>query len=203
MKVLPNMDDNVVIRNDTGNPMHPETENSVPLPGRKHAMAVVLTLGLTLGNNAVAENCGRVSAYWQTNLKSLVENITSCDPSRWQSCSQAAAIHYDLMHGSLGQRATRCNLQTATVPGHDYTEPQRADTRRCLTARKDLRNIFEIRALARMACAAAREGGDNQQWLDSQCTTYRSQMSNYHLSFRTVAQHCEVDYEQKVATLDE
>lgn len=171
--------------------------------GKKHAMAVALTLGLTVANSAIAENCGRVSAYWQTNLQSLVENISSCDASKWQSCSQAAAIHYDLLHGSLGQRATSCNLQTSAVPGHDYTEPQTTDTRRCLSARTDLRDIFETRALARLACAAAREGGDDQEWLDSQCKIYRSQMTNYHLSFRNVAQHCELDYEQLVATLDD
>ena len=180
--------------------MHPDTRNRY---SKRHAMALVLTLGLTVANNAIAENCGRVSAYWHTNIQSLIENIGSCDTSQWQSCSQAAAIHYDLLYGSLGQRASSCNLQTSAIPGHDYTEPQSTDTRRCLSARNDLRDIFETRALARMACAAAREGGDDQEWLDSQCKIFRSQMSNYHLSFRKVAQHCELDYEQLVATLDE
>lgn len=169
----------------------------------KSARAVALVLGLTVVNTAIAENCGRVNAYWHTNMQSLVENIGSCDSSSWQSCSQAAAIHYDLMFGSLGQRATSCGLQTPSVPGRDYTEPQATDTRSCLNARNNLKDIFETRALARLACAAAREGGDDQEWLDSQCKMYRSQMSNYHLSFRSVAQHCELDYEQLVATLDD
>ena len=134
----------------TGNPMHPENQQRYSKRFGKHAMAVVLTLGLTVANTAIAENCGRVSAYWQTNLQSLVENISSCDSSRWQSCSQAAAIHYDLLYGSLGQRAESCNLQTSAIPGHDYTEPQTTDTRRCLSARDDLRDIFETRALARL-----------------------------------------------------
>jgi len=168
-----------------------------------NARAVALILGLTVTSTAIAENCGRVNAYWHTNMQSLVENIGSCDSSSWQSCSQAAAIHYDLMFGSLGQRATSCGLQTPAVPGRDYTEPQATDTRSCLSARNDLKDIFETRALARLACAAAREGGDDQEWLDSQCKMYRSQMSNYHLSFRSVAQHCELDYEQLVATLDQ
>lgn len=168
--------------------------------GKQHALA--LSIGLLLAGNAVAENCGRVNAYWNTNMVSLLENISGCDSSAWQKCSQAAAIHYDLIAGSLGQRASTCGLQTPAVPGQDYTEPQATDTRSCLSARNDLRDIFETRALARLACAAAREGGDDQEWLDSQCSIYRSQMSNYHLSFRSVAQHCELDYEQLVATLD-
>jgi len=89
------------------------------------------------------------------------------------------------------------------VPGRDYTQAQATDSQRCSTARDDLREIFETRALARMACAAARAGGDDQEFLDSQCKLYRSQMSNYHLSFRSVAQQCDVDYKQLVATLDE
>jgi len=117
--------------------------------------------------------------------------------------SQAAAIHYDLIAGSLGQRAASCGLATEAVPGRDYTQAQATDSQRCSTARDDLREIFETRALARMACAAARAGGDDQEFLDSQCKLYRSQMSNYHLSFRSVAQQCDVDYKQLVATLDE
>lgn len=135
-------------------------------------------------------------------MQSLVENINDCDSTSWQKCSQAAAIHYDLIAGSLGQRAATCGIKTADIPGRDYSEPLATDSRRCLNARNDLRDIFETRALARLACAAARAGGDDQEWLDSQCKLYRSQMTNYHLSFRTVAQHCEVDYEQLVATID-
>ncbi len=168
--------------------------------GKLHALALIF--GLTLANGAIAENCGRVQSYWNTNYHSLVENINECDTNSWQSCSQAAAIHYDLISGSLGQRAESCGLQTPLVPGQDYTEPQTTDTQHCLNARDDLRGIFETRALARMACAAARAGGDDQEWLDSQCKLYRSQMTNYHLSFRTVAQQCKVDYKQLVATLD-
>ncbi len=164
--------------------------------------ALALFFGITLANSAIAENCGRVSAYWNTNMQDLVANISDCDQSAWQKCSQAAAIHYDLRFGSLGQRAESCGWSTASVPGRDYTAPQATDTQHCLSARDDLKDVFETRALARLACAAAREGGDDQEWLDSQCKLYRSQMSNYHLSFRTVAQHCEIDYEQLVATLD-
>jgi len=108
--------------------------------GKNSVAAITLTLGLCLANNAIAENCGHVSAYWQTNMKSLVESISSCDASKWQSCSQAAAIHYDLIYGSLGQRAHSCNLQTSAVPGKDYTKPQSTDTRRCLHARGNLRS---------------------------------------------------------------
>lgn len=164
--------------------------------------ALTLVLGLTIANTAIAENCGRVNAYWKTNMQSLVDNISGCDSTAWQKCSQAAAIHYDLISGSLGQRAATCGITTESVPGRDYTEPQATDSKRCLNARTDLRDIFETRALARLACAAARAGGDDQEWLDSQCKLYRSQMTNYHLSFRSVAQHCEVDYKQLVATLD-
>ena len=168
--------------------------------GMRHALAVVF--GLSIAGSAIAENCGRVNAYWNTNMASLVENISGCDSNAWQKCSQAAAIHNDLISGSLGQRAAHCGLSTPTVPGHDYTEAQSADTQSCSVARGELRNIFETRALARLACATARAGGDDQEWLDSQCKLYRSQMSNYHLAFRSVAQHCEIDYEQQVAKLD-
>ena len=60
--------------------MHPDTRNRY---SKRHAMALVLTLGLTVANNAIAENCGRVSAYWHTNIQSLIENIGSCDTSQW------------------------------------------------------------------------------------------------------------------------
>lgn len=169
--------------------------------GKKYVLALVS--GLTLANSAMAENCTRVHAYWTTNMQSLVDNISGCDTTSWQKCSQAAAIHYDLIEGSLGQRAATCGIATNDVPGRDYSKPLATDSQRCLTARSDLREIFEMRALARLACAEARAGGDDQEWLDSQCKLYRSQMANYHLSFRSVAQHCEVDYEQLVATLEE
>lgn len=179
-----------------------QTARSTQRHGKKHVQAISLVIGLMLANSALAENCGRVNAYWHTNMQSLVENINGCDSSSWQKCSQAAAIHYDLISGSLGQRAQSCGLSTPAVPGRDYTDPTATDTQRCLNARNNLRDIFETRALARLACAAAREGGNDQEWLDSQCKLFRSQMSNYHLSFRSVAQHCELDYEQLVATLD-
>ena len=167
------------------------------------ALAAVLSCGALFSANAIAENCGRVNAYWHTNMQSLVENISGCDSNAWQKCSQAAAIHFDLREGSLGQRAEQCGLTTPAVPGWDYTAPQAADSNSCLTARENLREIFETRALARMACAAAREGGDDQEWLDSQCALFRSQMSNYHLPFRTLVQSCAVDYQEVVATLSE
>lgn len=177
------------------------TQRTAKLPATLQALAIFC--GLTLANSAIADNCGRVSAYWNTNMKDLVASISDCDSKSWQKCSQAAAIHYDLRFGSLGQRAESCGMATAAVPGRDYTAPQSTDSQHCLSARDDLRDIFETRALARLACAAARAGGDDQEWLDSQCKLYRSQMSNYHLSFRSVAQHCELDYEQLVATLDQ
>jgi len=169
-----------------------------------HRKLALLAACLTLSVSSIvkAEDCSRVSAYWYTNMVSLVENITECDTFAWQKCSQAAAIHYDLVAGSLAQRADSCGLNPPDVPGWDYTEPQAADTGMCLTARGDLRETFDTRAMARMACAAAREGGDDQEWLNSQCEMYRSQMGNYHLKFREVANHCELDHEQLVATLD-
>ncbi len=178
------------------NPAHPTTRTL-----KRNALAAVLAC-FTFVNTAAADNCGRVTAYWHTNMQSLVENINGCDSFAWQKCSQAAAIHYDLLLGSLGQRVESCGFAKPSVPGWDYTEPQATDTNSCLTARDDLREIFETRAMARLACAAAREGGDDQDWLDSQCKMYRSLMTNYHLPFRSVVQHCELDYEQLVATLD-
>lgn len=163
-------------------------------------LIAALVTGFLFSTSAVAENCGRVSAYWHTNMQSLENNIAECHPSAWQKCSQAAAIHYDLIAGSLGQRAESCGLNTPPVPGLDYTAPQVSDNSSCLSAKENLRSVFEIRALARLACAAAREGGDDQEWLDSQCTLYRSQMGSYHLTFRSVAQHCELDYERWVAS---
>jgi len=180
----------------------PFAPTDIPSKRRSSAkMIAALTLGFALTGTAIAENCGRVSAYWLTNMQSLKQNISECDSHSWQKCSQAAAIHYDLMEGSLGQRAQSCGLPTPEVPGYDYTIPQASDGQSCLVARDNLRQIFEVRALARLACAAAREGGAQQQWLNEQCTMYRSQMSNYHLPFRSVVQHCSLDYEQLVATL--
>ena len=178
--------------------------NALPAGATKRTLlAAALTSCLVLANVAQADSCGRVNAYWQSNMVSLVQNINECGKSSWQKCSQAAAIHYDLIAGSLGQRAQKCGLATPAVPGVDYTEANISDNGQCLTARDDLREAFENRALARLACAAAREGGSDQEWLDSQCKLYRSRMSNYHLPFRTVVQHCEIGYEQQVATLDE
>ena len=165
---------------------------------KRSLLVAVLALFST---HALAENCSKVNAYWHTNMKSLVQNISECDKFAWQKCSQAAAIHYDLIAGSLGQRAERCGMATPNVPGWDYTAPQATDNRSCLTARENLREVFETRALARLACAAAREGGDDQDWLNSQCSLYRSRMGNYHLPFRTLVQSCEVDHRQLVATL--
>jgi len=173
-------------------------------PGFKNtALAAVLSLSAIFSASAIAENCDRVNAYWHTNMQSLLENINGCDQSAWQKCSQAAAIHFDLNEGSLGQRAAQCGLETPTVPGWDYTETQSTDNSSCTSARDHLRDILETRALARMACAAAREGGDDQEWLDSQCTLFRSQMASYHLPFRNLVQSCSVDYREVVATLDE
>ncbi len=183
--------------------MHPvNTASLKSTKSKRSVLAAALGLCFAFTNSAIAENCTRVSAYWHTNMQSLVENINGCDPSAWQKCSQAAAIHYDLRAGSLGQRVESCGFAKPAVPGWDYTEPQATDTSSCLSARDSLREIFETRALARLACAAAREGGDDQVWLDSQCKMYRSQMTNYHLPFRSVVQHCELDYDQLVATLD-
>jgi len=163
--------------------------------------AAALAIGLLTSAAALAENCGRVNSYWHTNMQSLVENINGCDLTSWQNCSQAAAIHFDLMEGSLGQRAQRCGLNTPAVPGTDYTDPLGSDSGSCIDARQSLRQIFENRALARLACAAAREGGDDQEWLNSQCEYYRSKMGNYHLQFRSVVQHCDINNEQIVAAL--
>ena len=85
----------------------------------------------------------------------------------------------------------------------DSTETESTDSHSCTSARDDLREVFETRALARMACAAAREGGDDQEWLDSQCTLFRSQMASYHLPFRNLVQSCSVDYQELVATLED
>jgi len=148
------------------------------------------------------DSCGRVDAYWNTNLDRLHENLNDCGLQTWQKCSQAAAIHYDLNSGSLGQRAHACGLQKPEVPGGDFTRGEKNDSTQCLTAREELRKVFEIRALARLACAAARIGGDNQEWLDAQCTHHRSQMVNYHFPFRKVVQQCNIDYNPLIASLN-
>ena len=156
-----------------------------------------------IADNAYADNCGRVNAYWHSNMQNLVQNIRECDSFAWQKCSQAAAIHYELNEGSIGQRVQQCGFNTTGVPGQDYTKVRSNDTGSCLTARNELRDIFETRALARLACAAAREGGSNQEWLDSQCKLFRAQMGNYHLTFRSVVQQCELGNDQLVATLSD
>ena len=145
-------------------------------------------------------SCKRVDAYWNTNLSTLKDNISGCTvDGLWHKCSQAAAIHYDLENGSLGQRARSCGLLKPVVPGDDFTTPTSNDSRNCKTARYQLRSAFENRALARLACAAARIGGDNQSVLDAKCIEYRARLTNYHMPFRSVAEHCEIDYSQTYA----
>jgi hypothetical protein len=142
-------------------------------------------------------SCARVDAYWNTNLSTLKDNITGCTvDGLWHKCSQAAAIHYDLENGSLGQRARSCGLLKPIVPGDDFTTPTSDDSTHCKTARYQLRSAFENRALARLACAAARIGGDNQEALNAKCIEYRARLTNYHAPFRSVAKHCQLDYEQ-------
>lgn len=184
-------------------PLRAETSEFPARGIKRTALALVFSVGATFSAAAVANQCELVNAYWHTNMQSLLENINGCDQAAWQKCSQAAAIHYDLMEGSLGQRAAQCGLETPDVPGRDYTETESTDSHSCTSARDDLREVFETRALARMACAAAREGGDDQEWLDSQCTLFRSQMASYHLPFRNLVQSCSVDYQELVATLED
>ena len=181
------------------------------LVGNKKSMKILnysllLPLVVACGINATVavaqDSCERVNAYWNTNLDRLNENLNDCGLQTWQKCSQAAAIHYDLNFGSLGQRAEACGFQMPEVPGGDFTRAEANDGTQCLTARDELRRVFEIRALARLSCAAARIGGDNQEWLDAQCTKHRSQMVNYHYPFRKVVQQCEIDYNPLIASLN-
>lgn len=168
----------------------------------KYALVpLFLACGMNAAVVSAQGSCERVDAYWNTNLDRLNENLNDCGLNTWQKCSQAAAIHYDLNTGSLAQRADACGLQKPEVPGGDFTESEEHDSRQCLTAREELRRVFEIRALARLACAAARSGGENQEWLDAQCTLHRSQMVNYHYPFRDVVQQCNIDYNQQIASL--
>ena len=144
-------------------------------------------------------HCHRVDAYWDTNVSKLVENLSECDKDSWQKCSQAAAIHYDLNSGSLHQRAQACGLAKPLTPGFDFTSYQETDSQQCMQDRDTLREAFEIRAQARIACAEARAGGDNQEWLDSQCSYYRSQMANYHTPFRNMSLSCRLNYRELLA----
>ena len=163
----------------------------------------LLTLVLLCSASLVGaqDSCERVDAYWNTNLDRLNENLNDCGLQTWQKCSQAAAIHYDLNTGSLAQRAQACGLQKPEVPGGDFTKSEDNDTKQCLSAREELRRVFEIRALARLACAAARIGGEDQEWLDAQCTYHRSQMVNYHFPFRNVVEQCDIEYNPLIASL--
>ena len=154
-------------------------------------------IGVTVAHADPA--CHRVNAYWETNLNKLAENLSECDQDSWQKCSQAAAIHYDLNAGSLFQRAQTCGLAKPEAPGIDFTAYQDTDSQQCMHDRDTLRDAYEIRAQARIACAAARAGGDNQEWLDSQCEYHRSKMSNYHLPFHNMSQSCQVNYRQMLA----
>lgn len=165
------------------------------------ACAALLLLATTLGTAVVYadQSCSRVDAYWETNLTKLVENISECNFRSWQKCSQAAAIHYDLNIGSLFHRAQDCGLGKPETPDADYITHQDSDTQQCTAARDALRKVFEDRAQARLACAAARAGGDDQEWLDSQCTLYRSRMANYHTPFHELTQSCGIDHQETVA----
>lgn len=166
-------------------------------------LAAITTLSAIVCVNAAAAQpnaCKRVDAYWNTNLSTLMDNINGCTvDGLWHKCSQAAAIHYDLDNGSLGQRARSCGLLKPLVPGDDFTTPAKGDTTHCKTARYQLLLAFENRALARLACAAARIGGDNQAALDAKCIKQRKRLTNYHAPFRSVAKHCELDYSQTYA----
>ncbi len=164
------------------------------------ANSVLAVLILSVSALSHAEPvCGRVNAYWETNMAKLAENLSECSSFRWHKCSQAAAIYYDLKAGSLAKRAHACGLNTPVVPGSDYTQVTSSDSRQCALARDSLREVFENRAQARLACAAARTGGDNQQWLDAQCKLHRSRMANYHNPFRSMARSCEIDYKRIIA----
>lgn len=145
------------------------------------------------------QNCNRVDAYWATNFSKLVQNLRDCDTRNWQKCSQAAAIHYDLNTGSLHQRARACGLSKPTAPGIDFTSYLETDSAQCMSDRDTLRHAFEVRAQARIACAAARVGGDDQEWLNAQCSYYRSQMANYHTPFHKMSQSCRINYREVLA----
>lgn len=161
---------------------------------------LILSAGPLVTTAALADqSCSRVDAYWETNFTKLAENLSECNFQSWQKCSQAAAIHYDLNTGSLFHRAQVCGLAKPEAPGADYLSYQSSDSQQCMTARDNLRKVFEDRAQARLACAAARAGGDDQEWLDSQCALYRSKMANYHIPFRAMTQSCEVNYHETVA----
>ncbi|OED40717.1 hypothetical protein AB833_11720 [Chromatiales bacterium (ex Bugula neritina AB1)] len=163
--------------------------------------AIVLVLCGSIPTSAYADSsCTRLGAYWHTNLAKLVENTGDCNASAWHKCSQAAAIHYDLTKGSLAQRARNCGYDiSAPLPGHNYMKATENDTQQCLNAREALRRVFADRAQARLACAAAREGGDNQEWLDAQCKMHRGKMANYHAPFRVLEAQCKVAYKQTLA----
>ncbi len=169
---------------------------------RTVAAAATLNLASVIVAAAVSyadPQCHRVDAYWETNLSKLVENLGECDKKSWQKCSQAAAIHYDLNTGSLFQRAQACGLSKPITPGFDFTSYQESDSQECMQDRDALREAYEIRTQARIACAEARAGGDNQEWLDSQCAYYRSQMANYHTPFRQMSQSCQINYRELLA----
>lgn len=168
----------------------------------KYALLPLLVACGLHTTQVLADSCERVDAYWNTNLDRLNENLNDCGLQTWQKCSQAAAIHYDLNTGSLAQRAQQCGLQKPEVPGGDFTDSRQGDSTQCSSARDELRRVFEIRALARLACAAARAGGEDQEWLDAQCSFHRSQMVNYHFPFRNVVEQCNIDYNPLIASVN-
>ena len=165
------------------------------------AIAALLLLAASMSAALVYadQSCSRVDAYWETNLTKLVENMSECTFQNWQKCSQAAAIHYDLNIGSLFHRAQDCGLSKPETPDADYITHQDTDSKQCLAARDTLRKVFENRAQARLACSAARAGGEDQEWLDSQCTLFRARMANYHTPFHKLAQSCGIDEQETVA----
>lgn len=169
---------------------------------RTAVAAVTLNVAAALIVSSVAyadPHCHRVDAYWNTNVSKLVENINECDKKSWQNCSQAAAIHYDLKAGSLFQRAKACGLTKSIPQAFDVTSHKDTDSTKCMHDRDTLRATYEVRSQARIACANARAGGDNQEWLDSQCAYFRSQMANYHTPFRNMAQSCQINYREVLA----
>lgn len=163
------------------------------------AMLYVALTMIALSTAQADPQCHRVDAYWNTNVSKLVENINGCDKKSWQNCSQAAAIHYDLKAGSLFQRAMACGLSKSIPQEFDVTSHQDTDSKKCMNDRDKLRATYEMRSQARIACAKARAGGYNQEWLDSQCAYFRSQMANYHLPFRTMVKSCQMNYREVMA----
>jgi len=173
--------------------MFPTWRPAHRLSGLLAAVAFAVCVSATAGQSG--QSCQRVDAYWNTNFHKLKANISGCEQDKlWHKCSQAAAIHYDLGKGSLGQRARSCGLAKPSLPGSNHTTPGSSDSRSCKAARKDLQSAFENRAMARLACAAARNGGSNQAKLDAACIKFRARITSFHAPFRSVAKHCELNF---------